>query len=233
MFHIDTKTTIVGTGAAVTGVSAAILVYVSHAIFSAKNVQMADKIIREDTWNNDGFSMVNVEDVMHLVYCFAIAGVVAGVMGVYGAYSHTRWILSCYSLYSLIGFFLSVAAALGMLTLIEAVEPTIRRQLIEWCDPQDYVQTKFNLAMRAEAWGRFPDRDYCLDSAGDQDAAVQRAPTDALHYLTPSVFAQMKAKKEAEADGFIKKKAESENVRRTPNRAEPQPTAESGSFWSW
>ena len=59
-----------------------------------------------------------------------------------------------------------------MLTLIEAVEPTIRRQLVEFCDPQDYVQTKFNLAMRAEAYGQFADRDYCLDSARSQDSAM-------------------------------------------------------------
>ena len=72
MFHIDTKSTTVGVGAAITGLTAAFLAVSSHFIFSATSVHMTDKIIHEDTWNNDGFSMVNVEDVMHLVYWFSI-----------------------------------------------------------------------------------------------------------------------------------------------------------------
>ena len=126
----------VGAGAACMVVAAASLSSFAYMVARQQAIKEADVLIDAETKNSDGV----VVDVEHIAWCIAVfgaAGVVAGICGVVGAATHKRAPLSIYSLGSLAFAVFSALAALALTTLLESVEPTLRRDVAEFCAPNE------------------------------------------------------------------------------------------------
>lgn len=126
-------------GAALVFLAGVGIITVAGMALNSDNLADADSMVNANTANGDGVA-VDMTKLCTGALVFGIFAVVASILGCIGVAENNKMLLCTYIVAALIfaAFFLTAGSVL--LTLFEAVEPTVERQVAEFCDEDNYAQ---------------------------------------------------------------------------------------------
>eukprot|EP00746_Dinoflagellata_sp_MGD_P068569 gnl/MRDRNA2_/MRDRNA2_28203_c0_seq1.p1 gnl/MRDRNA2_/MRDRNA2_28203_c0~~gnl/MRDRNA2_/MRDRNA2_28203_c0_seq1.p1 ORF type:complete len:409 (-),score=84.14 gnl/MRDRNA2_/MRDRNA2_28203_c0_seq1:156-1301(-) len=135
-------------GAVVVFLAGVGITIVAGMALNSKNLVDADSMINANTQNGDGIS-VDMTKVCTGALVFGILAIIASIFGCLGVSENNKLLLCGYIVAALIFavFFLTCGTTLFM--MFESVEPTVERQVAEFCDQENYAQLTTQLSCPA------------------------------------------------------------------------------------
>lgn len=135
-------------GAILVGLAGLTMVVVACYALNSANLKDADAMINADTANGDGVP-VDLTKIVKCVLAIGLFAIAAAIFGCIGIGDHHKMLLCSYVTFALLFACFFIGVGMSTFMVMEAVEPTITRQVGDMCNATNYEQLtkKMNCAV--------------------------------------------------------------------------------------